>query len=186
MRLFVALTPPAHVLEEVAAAVELVHDSAAGLRWAGPSQWHLTLAFLGEVDAGRLPELTERLGRAAARHAPITVSFSGAGRFGGRVLWLGVSGDRTALSALAESVAAAARRTGIAVEDRPYKPHVTLARTATPVNLGPLVERLRGFDGTPWLAEDVELIRSRLGQGPPRYEIVGRWPLRRGLSGTQR
>ena len=182
MRLFVALVPLPAVLDEVATAVERVRDRIPDLRWAARQQWHLTLAFLGEVAPDTVPNLSDRLARAARRHEPMPLAFAGAGRFDGRVLWLGVRGARQPLSALAGSVGAAARRIGIAVQDRAYRPHLTLARSNEPVDLRPLVDELRGFEGTEWSPAEVELIRSRLGKGPPVYETVGRWPLGRGSS----
>lgn len=182
MRLFVALTPPQAVLDEIGAAIARVRDLAPRLRWTTTQQWHLTLAFLGEVEPDALPELTGRLARAAQRHEPMPLVFTGAGRFDGRVLWLGVAGGREPLSALAASVTAAARRSGIEIEDRRYRPHLTLARSSAPADLRPLVDALRGFAGSEWVPTEVELIRSRLGQGPPRYESAGRWPLGRSRS----
>ena len=132
MRAFVALVPPAAVLDELAAAVAPVRAARPDLRWTPPAQWHLTLAFLGEIDGdaldeGVLPNLTERLARAARRHPPLELALGGSGRFGDRVLWTRVdpaNGPR----ALAASVGAAARRCGIPVDDRPHRPHLTLAR----------------------------------------------------------
>jgi RNA 2',3'-cyclic 3'-phosphodiesterase len=182
VRLFVALSPPAAVLDEIGAAAARVRELAPRLRWTSTAQWHLTLAFLGEVEPDTLPELTGRLARAAQRHEPMALAFTGAGRFDGRVLWLGVKGGRELLAALAGSVAAAARRSGIAIEDRRYRPHLTLARSSTPADLRPLVDALRGFAGAEWSPTELELIRSRLGQGPPTYERIDRWPLGRALS----
>lgn len=179
MRLFVAVTPPPAALDEIGAAVARAQGLAPTLRWTTTPQWHLTLAFLGEVEPQKLPDLTRRLERAARRHEPMPLAFAGAGRFDGRVLWLGVQGGRGPLAALAGSVAAAARRCGIVIGDRPYRPHLTLARSSTPADLRPLVEALRGFSGTAWTPTEVELIHSQLGQGPPAYEITGRWQLGR-------
>ena len=87
MRAFVALVPPAAVLAELATALAPVQAAQPGLRWTPSGQWHLTLAFLGEIDEGVLPDLTERLARAARRHPPLELALGGAGRFGDRVLW---------------------------------------------------------------------------------------------------
>lgn len=177
MRLFVALIPPPEAVAELAAAVRELPE--AGLRRVRPEQWHLTLAFLGEVDERVLGELEERLGRAARRHPPLTVSLGGAGRFGGRVLWAGVHGDRAGLRRLADSVRAAARRCGIPTEERPYRPHLTLARGAG-ADLAPLVEHLPGVGGCLWRVEELHLVHSDLGAGPggsARHEPVASWPL---------
>jgi 2'-5' RNA ligase len=195
MRAFVALIPPAAVLTELAAAVAPLQAGHSDVRWTPSGQWHLTLAFLGEIDEGVLPELTERLARAARRYPPIALALGGAGRFGDRVLWTrvlaapaaepGSGPGRTGvddLRALAASVGAAARRCRIAVDDRPYRPHLTLARARPGGDLRPLVDELRGFAGTPWTADALHLVRSRLGAGPggtAAHEVIATWPLGR-------
>ncbi|HEY2762717.1 MAG TPA: RNA 2',3'-cyclic phosphodiesterase [Pseudonocardiaceae bacterium] len=180
MRLFVALTPPEEIVEELQVSTAPLRELAPELRWTRPQQWHLTLAFLGEVGEGVLAELTGRLSRAAARHPPLSLSLRGGGRFGQRVLWSRVHGDRHGLVRLADSVQAAVRRSGLPVEQRRYRPHLTLARTAGPADLRPLVQQLTGYQGQPWVATRLELVRSRLGAGPDgsaRYESTAGWPL---------
>jgi 2'-5' RNA ligase len=180
VRLFVALTPPETVVAELSRAVADLRDAAPELRWTRPEQWHLTLAFLGEVAERPRAELERRLERAARRYAPLTLACVGGGRFSGRVLWTRVDGDRDALRRLAAATRAAAQRTGLDVEDRPYRPHLTLARSAGAADLRPLVERLAPFRGTAWLADTLHLMRSELGAGPnrtARYESVTSWPL---------
>lgn len=190
MRAFVALIPPAAVLAELATALRPVQTSHPGLRWTPAGQWHLTLAFLGEIDGdaldeGVLPDLTARLTRAAHRHPPQELALRGAGRFGDRVLWTRVRGD---LRALAASVGAAARRCHIAVEDRPYRAHLTLARARPGTDLRPAVDALRDFTGTTWTATTLHLVRSTLGAGPggtAAHEVIATWPLGRPAAAPQ-
>jgi 2'-5' RNA ligase len=180
MRAFVALVPPPDALTELAAAVAALPQEPA-LRWSPPAQRHLTLAFLGEVDGPTDDELRTRLARAARRHPPVPLALAGGGRFGDRVLWTGVHGDREALRRLAGTVRAAARRSGLPVDERPYRPHLTLARARPPApDLRPLAGALRGFAGRPWTASEVHLVRSDLGAGPgggARHEVVATWEL---------
>jgi 2'-5' RNA ligase len=177
MRLFVAVTPPSRVVEELQTATAAMRSAHPQLRWALPDQWHLTLAFLGEVGDQARADLSARLGRVAARHAPMRLALHGAGRFGDRVLWTRVGGDVTALRGLAASVRAAALRAGIDVEDRPYRPHLTLARAREHGDLRPVVEAMADFAGSSWTAGELHLVRSHLGAGPARYEQVASWEL---------
>lgn len=191
MRLFVALTPPSAVLDALAERVADVRalpegspDPAAAIRWSVREQWHISLAFLGEVDEPTLPELRRRLARVAARYAPIELCLDGAGGFGSlrraRVLWAGVRGETATLRKLAESVAAAARRCDIPVEQRRFRAHLTLGRLAEPADLTEVAARLAGPCGPPWVADRLELIRSHLGQGEgrrSRYETLDTWRL---------
>ena len=180
MRLFVAVTPPPHALDELRSATAAMRSAHPELRWTRPDQWHLTLAFLGDVGDETRADLAPRLGRAAARHPPMRLALRGAGRFGDRVLWTRVAGDVAALRRLAASVQAAARRAGIDVEDRPYRPHLTLARGREGASLRASVDELTGFVGTTWTAGDLHLVRSHLGAGPgrsSRHEPLVSWPL---------
>ena len=105
MRLFVAITPPPAVLDELEARVAALRPEWPALRWTGRPAWHITLAFLGEVSEQTSAALGPRLERAAHRHPSLPVSLAGAGAFPGprhaRVLWTGISSDRRALEALA-------------------------------------------------------------------------------------
>ena len=180
MRLFVALTPPAEVIDELGSAIARVRLHAPGLRWTPPEQWHVTIVFLGEVDDDALDELTRRLQRAAARHSPLSLTFAGGGRFGHRVLWTAVQGDRNGLRALTHSAKAAARRCGLPVEQRPHRPHLTLARAGAGADLRPLVTLLAAWQGLPWVAHQLELIRSRLRAAPDGtalHQPIGHWTL---------
>ncbi len=93
VRLFVALTPPDAVVGELRASTAALRELAPDLRWTRPEQWHVTLAFLGEVADEVVDELARRLNRAAARYPPLSLAFGGGGRFGHRVLWTGVRGS---------------------------------------------------------------------------------------------
>src|SRR5262249_21138456 len=125
-------------------------------------------------------ELTRRMGRAAARHPPLSLALGGGGRFGQRVLWTGVRGHREGLRRLAASAQAAARRSGVPVENRPYRPHLTLARADGETDLRPLVEQLELWHGPAWVAAQLHLMRSHLGAGPGSsalHETITSWPL---------
>ncbi|MBO3748921.1 RNA 2',3'-cyclic phosphodiesterase [Streptosporangiaceae bacterium NEAU-GS5] len=174
MRLFVALLPPPEALAEIKPPSAVLPR----LRWIDPALWHVTLAFLGEVPDSVRPELDVRLARAAARHAPMTLAFRGAGAFPsaprGRVFWVGVAGE---LTRLAESVAAGAGRAGAGQVDRKrFHAHLTLARSREPHDLRPLVAEMAGFQGSAWQADAVHLVRSHLGP-QVRYEPVAAYPL---------
>jgi RNA 2',3'-cyclic 3'-phosphodiesterase len=184
VRLFVAITPPASALAELEATVAPLHGLEPGLRWSSPQSWHITLAFLGEVDERIAARLAARLERAAAKHPGVDLLTAGGGAFPSvikaRVLWTGIRGDQDVLRDIAESVQAGARRAGAPSPDegRRYRPHITLARSKEPVNARPLVDALAEYSGSTWPADRIHLIRSHLGP-QPSYESIGSWPLGR-------
>lgn len=185
-RLFVALMPPRAALDELSAAVRPLRADAPSARWTRIDSWHLTLAFLGAVEAPMRNLLVEELERVSQRHPPIQLSITGAGHFGNRVLWGGIAGDRERLRRLADSVRAAARQVGVDLETQSCRGHLTLARGAAGLDLTPLVERLREFAGSVWTATELYLVESRLGVGLDRtapHESYARWPLNTRASG---
>ena len=185
MRLFAAVLPPPAAVDELAGAADKLKSmpGAEALRWTLQASWHFTLAFMSEVDDGTVPELSERLSRAARRTDPFPLALHGGGHFGDRALWAGARGDVDALRLLAARADAAARKSGITMEEhRHYRPHLTLARGAGEPSLRAYADGLADFDGTEWTVAELTLVRSNLPRSGvagerPRYEVVGRWPL---------
>lgn len=167
MRLFVAVRPPPAVLADAAAAVERVRPLAPGLRWVPPERWHLTLAFYGEVPDDEVDRVVVRTGRRLDGAVQLRLALTGAGRFGGRAVWLGLTGDVAALRSLAGALEPGGRR---------YRPHLTVARVRDDPGTAEVVSALSGYAGPAWTAGEVHLVRSRLGPAPA-YDDVASWPL---------
>ncbi|MFJ6620998.1 RNA 2',3'-cyclic phosphodiesterase [Kitasatospora sp. NPDC091335] len=191
MRLFVAVLPPAEALRGLSDAVAPVRGlpGADRLRWTGVEGWHLTLAFLGEVPAERLPELGEGLAAVAGVHPVHRLRIAGAGRFGDRVLWAGVEGQGRALRRLAEAVTEATADVTGATDGFAFHPHLTLARAGShrgrrravqrvaAAELDVLVAALADYRGPEWEAAELHLVRSDLGGGFAHYESLRSWAL---------
>jgi len=163
--LFTALIPPDDVLAALAAELGETGDD---LRWSPPANWHVTLAYYGEDDPETRAEwLAERL----AGRSPVDVRLENAATFPG-VLWLTVAGDD--LPPLANAAGADA-------EDRPYQPHLTLARFARerPGLAKPWTWRLSGFTSRSWQATEVALMSSEREPGGIRYRVVRSFELNR-------
>ncbi|WP_225097921.1 RNA 2',3'-cyclic phosphodiesterase [Streptomyces sp. CoH27] len=186
MRLFAAVLPPDHVVHELAAEIAKLKrlPGAEGLRWTNRPGWHFTLAFYGEVADDLVPDLSDRLSRAARRTDPFDLALSGGGQFGhGKALWTGAYGGVEAMRLLAERAEAAARKAGLPMEEhRRYKAHLTVARSRDSMDVRPFVDLLRGFTSTTWTVSELALVRSNLPRSgvpgeQPRYEVVARWAL---------
>lgn len=139
------------------------------LRWIRPEQWHLTLAFYGEVDEAKVEKLQEGLTRAAERTRPFGVRLATAGTFPkqaarARVLWIGLDGEVDAMRRLADRCAGAGRRARIAVDDRKFRPHLTLARARREtVDAADIVDRMLSYASPWWTVTSVRLVHSTLG-----------------------
>ena len=184
MRLFAAITPPQHVVEDLDAFLEARRDAGSGLRWVPQSQWHLTLAFCAAFPEPRLEDLDERLTRAARRRQVVTVRLRGGGAFPNvgraKVLWLGLDGADVEADRMAVGARAAISKAGGAVDGRRFRAHLTLARVAHPFEATRWVRILDGYAGPDWTIDSINLIASHLGEaerGRPRYEVLGTYPL---------
>jgi RNA 2',3'-cyclic 3'-phosphodiesterase len=161
-RLFVAVWPPAEVLDGIEVLHRPVDD---GGRWTRRDQWHVTLRFLGSAA---IDDVTRAL--AALRHPPVqavvgpTTALLGEG-----VLHLPVAG----LDTLAGGVVAATRHLGRAPEGRPFVGHLTLARIAGEPSEGVVGQ---AFSAS-FPVEGVHLVSSSLGGDAARYETVATFPL---------
>ncbi|RBP15468.1 2'-5' RNA ligase [Roseiarcus fermentans] len=123
-RLFTGLELP----DAVAGAVALARGGVPGARWIGPADYHITLRFVGDVDAGVARDIAETLNE--IRRPPVDVRFDGLSWFGGdkpRALVVRVTPDPALVELQAEQERRM-RRIGVPPETRNYTPHVTLAR----------------------------------------------------------
>ena len=122
MRLFLAIPPSPAVRASLEAAQETLRRQGRGT-FPPPENLHLTLAFLGETEA--LSGAKAAL--AAIRARPFSLAVGGPPGHFDDVWWAGVTADR-ALEDLALSLQADLRRRGFLLEDRPFRPHITLVR----------------------------------------------------------
>jgi 2'-5' RNA ligase len=129
------------------------------LRWSRPEQWHLTLKFFGAVPD--TDALAASVADAVRSREPFTLSLGGGGAFPNprraSVVWLGVQRGSDALSALAEPFAA----DDAAFGDRPFRAHLTLARTNRSRDVRAAVTALDACgESEPWTVDDVVLFES--------------------------
>jgi 2'-5' RNA ligase len=183
MRVFVAVDPPADVVDDLDAFLDARRDAGDGLRWTPPSQWHLTLAFMAAAPERVVEDLVGRLGEAVERRAPVGLAIAGGGCFPdvsrARVLWAGVQGG-AALAPLARSVRSACAVVGAAPEGGPFRAHLTLARIPRPRDATRWVRVLESYAGPPWSATEVAVVSSHLPRERghrPRHEVLARLPL---------
>jgi 2'-5' RNA ligase len=130
----------------------------------------VTLAFLNDV---REPaSLHDGLRTAAAAMTPFQLELAGSGVFrGARATWAGVDGDVPALTGLADRVHRACREAGVVLDERPFRPHLTVGKTK---RLDP--SALSGYRGPTWAVREIELVQSVLGKAAA-HTVLDRFPL---------
>jgi RNA 2',3'-cyclic 3'-phosphodiesterase len=185
-RLFFGVPVPGPARAPLEAALPELEPLLPGARLAPPGGWHLTLAFLGQVQPEMADEVV-RVGEAAATAVgPARLRLEGAGTFPesgrkARVLWTGIGGDTEILVRLAAALSSACKAAGLRSEDRPLAPHLTLARFSTPAPVPQKALDLvaaAAAESEPWEARELACFRSTLG-GPrgARYRVVREFPL---------
>lgn len=181
VRVFIALAPPDHAKEELARELRPAYDTHAHMRWNRVEDWHITLAFLGELPVETVPLLRRPLALLAADRRPPRLALRGSGTFDDRVLWSGIAGGLDELQMLAAEVRTAVKGSGVAFEDRPLRPHLTLARArrGDHTSAAEIAEGFAGFTGSPWTAERLHLVGSNAGRsrGPIHYRDIEAWAL---------
>lgn len=167
MRSFVALGLPEAFADEVAALSRCLSAVCEG-RFVRPGNHHLTLAFLGEVGEAGARRAMDALDAACAGAGPVELVAEGLGTFGrGRdaTLWLGVE-KNPGLAALAEHLREELLARGLCFDEKPFLPHVTIARRARLPRAA-----LEGLAfPLPDEAHAVTLYRSFLDPGGARYK----------------
>ena len=141
--------------------------------------WHFTLRFLGNTAAPLRDALIGSL-RDARLGKKFSIRFGGLGAFPrakrARIIWLGLTAGVRELTSLADAVEAAARRAGFPKETRPFKPHLTLSRIEPPHGVTDILAAQSALDVAMPVTE-VALVRSSLGSGPAKYEVIHGFPL---------
>ena len=133
IRCFVAIELPEEAKGGLARLKEeLERDEHRFVKWVEPGGIHLTLKFLGNIPAKRVTEITEAMGGAAQGISQFHLEISGLGAFPSlrqaRVFWVGIGGEVDKLSRLVQNIDSALAAIGFAKEERPFVPHLTLAR----------------------------------------------------------
>ncbi|MBY6034395.1 RNA 2',3'-cyclic phosphodiesterase [Marinobacter daepoensis] len=156
-----------------------VKTGLSGARWQQANQLHLTLAFLGEVEASRVPD-AQSLAR-EVRHSPFDLRVQGLGCFGRpekpKILWAGVTPE-TELRDLQQSLATQLTHHRFALKNPSFKPHITLSRFQA--NSGSVAALLDQHPDTPFgclAVHEFALFESRPGPQGSVYTVLERYSL---------
>lgn len=177
MRLFLAILFEEPVKDRLCEAMELIRRSTRTSRLTRRENLHLTLVFLGELrEAGKVREAMEEI-----RTSPFPLEIRGLGRFqrdGGDLYWAGIEPSLPLQNLYLELKNALAGK-GIAVEDRPYRPHLTLARQAVEKPETPFYTLKNRLEPVKTKAAAVSLMKSERIEGRLVYTELYRKELRK-------
>lgn len=177
-RLFVALTPPPVVRNDLVA----LQEPLAGVGWINPAHLHLTLRFIGECTEERQEAFVAALERVHVE--PFVLPVAGTGVFppGARaaVIWAGVGHGHTRLHQLRQQVDDALLSAALELDVRHFHPHFTVGRVRGDVDAKALARYLRKhaeFEAPPFRVAEFQLVASVLRPAGPEYSVVKAYPL---------
>jgi 2'-5' RNA ligase len=183
IRSFIAVELPAGIKLALAKMQSQLKSGGGGrIKWVDPDIMHLTLKFLGNVDTALTVEITAALRKACLGIGPFPIELDKLGVFPNarrvQVVWVGLKGEVEKLGRLQQNIDAVLAPLGFKAENRPFTPHLTLARVreeATPEErqaLGQLVTVTVPQSGGSFKVDAVHLMRSQLTRNGPIYTRI--------------
>lgn len=176
LRVFLALPLPAAASRSCEALLAPVRSAHPAARWVGRDSLHVTLVFLGAVDVDSVGGIAAAMDRVASAVAAFHAAL---GRGGGRarrgsdgIAWLEMSEGGPLVRRLAAQLEVAMGEPGS--EDRPsgQRPHVTVARRASPELIDAIAHVAAASQPVRWRVDRIVLFRSHLEPGAARYESL--------------
>jgi RNA 2',3'-cyclic 3'-phosphodiesterase len=178
------------VRERLATETERLRALAPAVAWVARDNVHLTLKFLGGVEAGRLDAIAAALAEAATASAAFELEVRDLGAFPSRtrprVLWAGVGEGAEAAASLAGRIDSVLARLDVPPESRAFSAHVTLGRVRVPRPNPRLAEALGGGVFGRQGVDHLSLMRSDLSPRGARYTELAVLPLGPRVSGAPR
>ena len=181
LRLFVAIEIPEEAKDGAWEAVAPWRQRFPRARWVPRENWHVTLKFLGSTWPRLADWVPERVAAVAQEHAAFETRVVGLGAFPSarraRVVWAGVEDPGGYMARLAGALDASLARE-FKPEGRPFRPHLTVARSEPPLTLpdefGETV-----LESARFAVDGLALFRSHLQRPAPKYERLATFPLAR-------
>jgi RNA 2',3'-cyclic 3'-phosphodiesterase len=184
-RLFNAIELPPGVRQRVSDHIQRLRGAVPDSRasWAREGNLHLTVKFLGDTPVTKVEEFSKATQHAADRASPFELTIGGCGVFPPhgqpRVLWIGIQDPSVGLINYQRALEEECATVGFAREQRPFHPHLTIARLRQPQGSRHLAERHREmvFDPLTVNVRDVCVMRSELRSEGSKYTVISRHDL---------
>jgi len=185
MRSFIAIPIDQDAHNELQQLQDRLHKSDADVKWMNPEKIHLTLKFLGNIDAQQIEAIKSSLSKTTPLNKPFYIHLSKVGAFPKisypRVVWVGIDEGQEECQTLQKSVEGAIEGLGFDKEARTFTAHLTLGRVRTGKNKSQLIdclEKERDFNSKAKVpVNKIILFQSTLTQKGSIYTPLGEFPL---------
>jgi RNA 2',3'-cyclic 3'-phosphodiesterase len=185
IRAFLAIDPPAVVLENIEGMQDTLKKSIQGsIRWVRPEGIHLTLKFFGDISARDVGNISEVIARRTAALSQFALEIRGLGAFPDvtrpRIIWLGITGQLGCLLSLQKDLEEEFFLLDFPKEDRPFRAHLTMGRVKIPkgiIGLAPAVEAAGNLTAGNFTVGEVVLFQSSLSPQGAIYTKLATFPL---------
>lgn len=185
MRTFIAIHLSNVIKQRLCDAQQLFAGVEGKIAWTRPSQMHLTVKFLGDVPNDSLEKLGKLITFATLGMAPFTMRVRGLGAFGPlgrqlRTIFASIATPPRELTTLYQRLNNAFADLNIAAEERPFTPHITLARITTIAHADicrEIINDHASLEIGPQKVEAISLMRSDLGPAGSVYSELQRFDL---------
>jgi RNA 2',3'-cyclic 3'-phosphodiesterase len=132
IRSFIAIEMPTEVRKSLSRLQQSLKASGPQVKWVEPENLHLTLQFLGNIDAAKVSDIASAIEKAAAGIRPFRIEIGGLGAFPDtrrvNIIWVGLAGEMEKLDKLQKNIGANLTPLGFPPETRPFTPHLTIGR----------------------------------------------------------
>ncbi len=178
MRLFIAFPLEPSVADQLGRIITALKQKEADVKWVPPKNIHLTACFLGDTDESKLVAVNKVIEEIASQHQKVLTNIDAVGGFPSlekpRVIWAGMTNGSEGLSAATSSLVGKIRRHGFTLDDKPFKPHLTLGRVREGGKFAELSEYLKTytFAPIPIHFDKLTLFESTLTPQGPIYKGI--------------
>jgi 2'-5' RNA ligase len=169
IRTFIAVEIPEKIISSIARVQEGIENYGFKIRWVRPKSIHLTLKFLGNIEAADTENVGRAVLEASKEYTPLSLQAKGIGVFPGikrpRVVWVGIAGQLETLVGLQKTLDKNLEAIGFPKEKRPFKGHLTLGRIKKKIDTNTFIEALDtfgNFETETFTADRVVLFKSEL------------------------
>ena len=180
MRVFIAVSIPERSKKLLENKVNKIKASVnQDLKWVESKNWHLTLKFLGETDKRKINEIKKKISETVNNYNSFPLKFRGINAFPNmrypKVLFIDIKWGKDNLIKMKSELDKSLSEIGFSLEDRDFKPHLTIARSRNNTDLKKLAESLAEFDSKNFIniymeTKEIKLMKSELYPSGPAYE----------------